>query len=144
MTTGFTNLRKFNKDLAKFSKAIEVDVGVVVKKTALEVYKGVTEKTPVDTGYARASWNIGARIDPSVEKRRDFLTSNQARARAINLSKAAAVSAGKPEEIYYITNNVPYIEYLERGSSKQSRHMVIRTLNEVAANIKALLGGIGK
>lgn len=51
-------LQSFGGDIKRFSDKIGVKFEVALKRLALEIYAAVTEKTPVDTGRARASWNI--------------------------------------------------------------------------------------
>ena len=80
---------------------------MVVRKLAFEAYNGVTLKTPVDTGRARGNWNIGAGSP-------DLSTTEQTSSPRPSLAK------GDGEKVIYITNNLPYIERLEDGWSKQS------------------------
>ena len=52
------SVRQFNLDLAKFSKKTQLNLDIVARKVGFEIWNGVTKKTPVDTGRARASWNL--------------------------------------------------------------------------------------
>ena len=49
------SVRQFNLDLAKFSKKTQLNLDIVARKVGFEIWNGVTKKTPVDTGRARAS-----------------------------------------------------------------------------------------
>jgi hypothetical protein len=87
----------------------------VGRKVALELFRRVIYKTPVDTGRARANWQV--------------TIGSQA-----TMSKATAASAGfKAGDTIYLTNNLPYIRKLEEGSSQQApAGMVALTVQEFA------------
>ena len=53
------SVASFNVDLNKFAKSMDIELETVVRKLAFEIYKGVTQKTPVDTGRAKANWMLG-------------------------------------------------------------------------------------
>ena len=146
MSLRITNLRQFERDLRHVSEKMHISANLAVKKIAFDIYKGVTEKTPVDTGYARASWNISPhRPNPSIETKfrfSDKSNCSHGRMGADNIQKQRVANKNKEADRWFITNNVPYIVYLEAGHSKQSAHMVTRTLNEVRANVAAILKGI--
>jgi len=148
MSLRITNPKEFDLGLKKFADKLMIDMNLVIKKVAFDVYKGVNEKTPVDTGYARASWNISPHHpDPSIENAKKYPSGTKPFRRFgsmgnENLHKQRSADTSKPVTRWFITNNVPYILYLEAGHSKQSAHMVTRTLNEVRANVAAILKGI--
>jgi hypothetical protein len=52
------SLKLFNADIARFSEKSAVQVELLVRRLAIEIYTRITLKTPVDTGRARASWNL--------------------------------------------------------------------------------------
>lgn len=114
----------FNADLDKFARSTGLEIEKVVRKIAVEIYKGVTEKTPVDTGRAKANWNIGyGSINFTITKDTQF--------RIISPPK------GSGKRPIYITNHLPYIGALENGSSKQApRGMVDLTMLEAQRSIR--------
>lgn len=73
--------------------------------------------TPVDTGWARANWqpSIGKRAEAAVGSP-DSVTGA---AQSAGLSALLAWKLSSGAKIY-ITNNVPYIGRLNRGSSQQA------------------------
>lgn len=84
-----------------------------VQAISLQALNSVVKKTPVKTGDAQNSWNLSeGKIDTSlVQSKRDKIS-------------------GKKD--VYITNSIPYIGYLENGSSKQApKGMVGLTVNEL-------------
>jgi hypothetical protein len=119
----------FSLDIKEFAKATELELELVTRKIALDAYARVTRKTPVDTGRARANWNVGA-------GKPDLSTIE-----AGESSPPPSLSKGDGEEAIYITNNLDYIFELEDGSSKQApRGMVNVSMLELEAGIKNVLG----
>lgn len=117
------SVASFNVDLTKFAKSMNIELETVVRKLAFEVYKGVTQKTPVDTGRAKANWMLGY---GSINSR---ITNNT----TFSLVQPPKGSGKRP---IYITNNLPYISKLENGSSKQAPNgMVNLTMNEVQRSV---------
>lgn len=79
-----------------------------------EVVEAVISDTPVDTGKARANW-LASLGSPRSSTRE---TLGQSPAPAIGEAKAV-ISFYKNGDTFYLTNNVDYIEDLNRGKSKQ-------------------------
>jgi hypothetical protein len=100
----------------------------VGRKVALELFRRVIYKTPVDTGRARANWQvtIGSQASGTVEI--------DDKSGGATMSKATAASAGfKAGDTIYLTNNLPYIRRLEEGSSQQApAGMVALTVQDFA------------
>jgi hypothetical protein len=120
VSSGFTNGHEFNAQLTQFARKIQVAPQKVVKKVAFQLFRRIIEKTPVDTGRARASWNasIGS-INPAVAPEGQHPKSASALA-----AKAATVLAGYGADgrlpVVWISNNLPYIGELENGHSRQA------------------------
>lgn len=106
----------------------------IIRKIALEALRRVTLKTPVDTGRARGNWfvQIGAEgfevstaVDPTG---------------AVTIARGSAVIGTYREvkgfPMISIYNNLPYINRLEHGWSKQApAGMVVVTVTELTAGI---------
>lgn len=110
------NAFNFALDLRKFVDSIpEEMVKPVVQKFALHALDGVVMKSPVDTGRFRGNWNVSVgRIDYSVSVETD-------KSGGATITKGAAViEAAKPDQVIYISNNLPYSIALENGHSKQA------------------------
>jgi len=120
----------FALDIEKFSKDAGLEINLVVRKISLDAYTRVTKKTPVDTGRARANWNLSVGyIDDtttqSVMQKSPMLPKNTGLTKAI-----------------YITNSLPYINRLEHGWSKQAPHgMVGVTMNELKVGMSKYVMG---
>jgi hypothetical protein len=120
--------------LATFNAEIEVFKTTLMpasyvkfhKKLALDVLRGIVMRTPVDTGRARANWQVTIDVPPenTVEKEDEGgeSTISEGLGELHNL---------RPYHVIWITNNLPYIETLEDGSSEQApTGMVAVTLAE--------------
>ena len=128
------NVQAFVGDLDKFAKKTEINIETVVRKIAFEIYIGVTKKTPVDTGRAKANWNIGTgSIDFSINEINYTVTEN-------TIFTALPPPNGAGKKPIYITNNLPYINALENGSSTQAPNgMVSLTMNETQRMVRNVI-----
>jgi hypothetical protein len=94
----------------------------------LALFRGVIQDTAVDTGRAAGNWQTTAR--------------EPARGEINTRGIAAAVAGIEPnisalDEPTYLTNNVPYIAYLEYGTPKMAAHnMVGRNIRRIVAAIR--------
>jgi hypothetical protein len=111
-------------DIKRFAKTAGLEVDTVVRTIAFDAYGAVTEKTPVDTGRAKANWNVMVGSP-------DTTTSDKTKASPVVLNK------GDGLKDIYITNSLPYIYALENGSSEQApAGMVAITMSEISARYK--------
>lgn len=105
-----------------------------VAKLTLDITANLIEDTPVDTGWARANWvpSIG-RPTRGVEGSRENVTrsrqeAGQARVLGFDIRRTGIV---------YVTNNVPYIEALNDGSSSQAPAGFVETdIDRAAAGLR--------
>ncbi len=125
-----TNISAFNAEITKFVDVLTpLEVVSVQKKIALEALKRIVLKTPVDTGRCRGNWQVnlttpGEGFDPE-----QFDKSGSG---SLSNGMAVITSVKKPFQIIWISNNVPYVIYLEDGTSKQApRGMVSLTVEEL-------------
>ena len=110
-------LGSFSIDISKFVKKAPDKVNEMVRKIVFDIYRNVVMRTPVDTGRARANWQID--IDRMPTEILDKTA--QSLQEAIRLSDAANIitSKIKNNSVIYIINNVEYIIPLEHGHSKE-------------------------
>jgi hypothetical protein len=110
-------------------------VGVLVLLMA-ETDARLKQRTPVDTGRARASWTIGVgQLDPSVapEAPQGKVATAEPRIPAITVGQT-----------YFHANSLPYARRLEYGYSKQAPGGMVRlTAAEVPGIIEALVKQVG-
>lgn len=98
-------MAEWNLDIEKWcGKSAERMAGI--KKTfAFMLYSSIVKKTPVDTGRARANWNISAGSpDLSVSDETDK-----------GFKNPKSVPDAPGDTPIYISNNLPYISTLEFG-----------------------------
>ena len=140
--------RQFDADLQEFARRLDADIGLVTRRVALQIFTGIVEKTPVDTGRARSNWaiNVGGPAPPpsnavSEEEARSLRRTGQRRSPSAVTSQAVteaeASAAGiDGTAVVHITNNLPYISALNEGHSRQApAGFVETTLAEVADQI---------
>lgn len=125
------SIQSFDKELKAFTKRTDVSMDVSVRKIALALYDGITEKTPVKTGRAKGNWNLSvSSMDRSVD---DSATSTPFGRPA----KAPGMMKGDGDKIIWITNSLPYINSLEHGHSERQAPsgMLSLTVNEVRSSL---------
>lgn len=127
------NIRRFEFDLEEFAKELNIAVKTVVVKIALDLHSKVSFRTPVDTGRARASWDV-KEGSPS-----EFVPPPG------NYGGPKPVGAGglKGEEVIFVTSAVHYVEFLENGSSKQApAGMVDISIAEIEVELESIVANI--
>lgn len=82
-----------------------VAIHEVRKNYTFALYSSIVKKTPVDTGRARANWNVSAG-NP------DLSTSEETRESPKSIS---TIPDPQGDESMFISNNLPYITKLEYG-----------------------------
>lgn len=117
--------KSFSLQLAKFAEKAGRNADLVIRKVGIDMTSRIVLRTPVDTGRARANWqvSIGARAIGVVD------ATDKTGSATIGLAtqKLANFKAGPS---IWITNGLPYIGKLEDGHSSQSSGMVARTVVE--------------
>lgn len=110
----------------------------------LEVAANLIELTPVDTGWARANWvpNIGGPFEAFVSEFDDDDARKAAvpGQRGIQQQATGLLVAGGyniNQGAVYVTNNVPYIQVLNTGSSTQAPAAFIQNAIETGVNVAA-------
>jgi len=127
----FKNMRQFDVDLDAFANKLGIARKTVYRKVTVDLWTSITFATPVDTGRARASWNIASGTpDPSVpDEGVTFASPPQ-----LDTAEVGKITG---ETVVWITSNLPYIEPLEHGHSKQAPiGMVMVSVAEVVARIQ--------
>tara|TARA_R110000787_G_scaffold6179_10_gene21989 strand:+ start:229 stop:633 length:405 start_codon:yes stop_codon:yes gene_type:complete len=124
----------FEADVNKFQRKTVGKMDQIVRKVALELFTRIIYKTPVDTGRARANWQVSIGTPAAGTVEIDDKSGNA------TVSQATAKSAGfKAGDTIYLANNLPYIRRLEEGYSQQApAGMVALTVQEFAAVAKSI------
>ncbi|WP_370600477.1 HK97 gp10 family phage protein [Pseudomonas nitroreducens] len=110
----------FSDDIARFTAATEKAADKIVGATTLELFAGIIKDTPVDTGRARGDWQTTVATPAADENDRIDPSGAQAIAEAV-----AGIPLKAGQEVF-LTNNLPYIEDLEYGSSPKAPQGMVR------------------
>lgn len=112
----------FTTDLRRFRTRTERQRDQLIRYFCLNLLRDVVLGTPVDTGRARANWqaSIGSPATGIIEK--------EDKGGGSTAAKGSAVAAKAAGEVFFITNNLPYIYRLEfEGLSNQAPAGWVRT-----------------
>lgn len=133
------DIKEFTRQVNDFAtKLVPAQAVNLQKAIAIEALKKIVERTPVDTGRARGNWQVT--IDaPTEQMIGPSPKADHAEARAA-FSGSDPVAAGQKVihgvrgyHTIHITNNVPYIIYLEEGTPRMKPFgMVKRTIQDLA------------
>lgn len=120
-----SNRRQFVDEIRTFVEVKVVEDTVqLARRIGLELISRIVKRTPVDTGRARANWQLQFNEVNDAE----VFEQDPVSAALSKLSNVGGLGT------IYIFNNVPYIEALERGHSKQAPNgMVALSVAEVEA-----------
>lgn len=101
-------------DLSKFTSE-------QIKATAFTMYSSLIKATPVDTGRAKANWQISFDT-PETGTTEDIDKTRKGGISTKSLSRGAAVLDGNKQKYptVWISNNLPYILVLNEGTSTQA------------------------
>lgn len=113
----------FADDIRKFSEKTGVRFNTVRRKFVLDLHADLVRATPVDTGHARANWqvSVGAPAEGIVEGEDKGAKGSDPSAASVAAASSVAMGTAKVhDETMYITNNLPYIERLNDGYSDQA------------------------
>ena len=122
---------QFTLDLNRAINKAKVSADLVVKKVTIDIFNHVIMRTPVDTGRARGAWQVGwnqiPRADVDKEDNKSPVTRDGS---GESLAKEDAtrfvIGSTSLGGIVYLANNMPYIKFLEYGSSQQSAQGMVR------------------
>ncbi len=105
-----------------------VDEGThkVVRQMAIAVDRKLVLRTPVDTGRARSNWLVG------INSRVSGTTAPATQGAALSAARAR-ITASKPGDSIFISNNLPYIGRLNAGASRQAPPNYVEDAAEEAA-----------
>jgi hypothetical protein len=117
------NLQDLANALNKKADGISKAVSDLSIKAALTIVGDLAVKTPVDTSKAISNWQVDLNREPDNQISPHYPGSDGStfsESAAETLAKAKLVLRNKkPGMVIYITNNLPYIQKLNDGSSIQ-------------------------
>jgi hypothetical protein len=122
-------LGNFQLDIQRFVDKAKGNVDLVVRKVALDVFRRVILKSPVDTGRFRGNWQVAINSVPPGT----LATTDKSGGATISRVSSVALGA-KAGQVIYLVNNLPYARALEYGWSKQAPAGMVRlTVQEYGA-----------
>jgi hypothetical protein len=122
----------FSDDLKKWAVKTKEKCENIGPKIALELFSRIVQYTPVDTGRARANWQIGGSLNSTSLNVYDPMGKGSG-----TVKYGASILSAMPDtKIIWIFNNLVYIVPLEYGHSDQAPNgMVRRAIAEFQALI---------
>jgi len=131
---------RFALDIARFVAKAGTNADVVIRKVAVEMLDRIVDRTPVDTGRARANWQttIGNAAFSPVDK--TDKTGGSAKS-----AGAAVIASMNLGATVWLSNALPYTTRLEYGSSQQSPAGMVRvTVAEFQGLVASLAGQVNR
>lgn len=137
---------EFNRALNELGESMRSNFQAVATNAVLRVWREIIQRTPVDTGRARANWQVGSAVNQNTidgqfgeknkEPRRDpppIKTQYDP-----PLPSAGELASLKDADIKWIFNNLEYIVSLEGGHSRQApTGMVAESLQMLRQHLEA-------
>lgn len=125
----------FTLDLSRFCQKAKAAPATVVKKACFDMFSRVIQRTPVDTGRARAGWQVGVGGMPSgsdpgpMPKRAKGIGASSSLAQRAEEARdvQAALVGAQLGDTLWLVNNVEYITVLEYDhTSRQAPQGMVR------------------
>lgn len=129
-----TNVHQFNKEVNGVVKDFTTKKALDFQRlVAMELFRRIILRTPVDTGRARGNWQITINAPPT-----EILEREGKQFESVINAELGKLNSIPMYSTVYITNNLDYIYYLEydRRSPKSPDGMVEISLKEVADELR--------
>ena len=110
--------RQFQRNMKQRGRNVEDNADQLVRKAALAIDAVLVLATPVDTGRARANWQV--ELNRPAEGTTTNVSPSGREALEQGKSTIAGYRGGTPDAAVHITNNLPYIGKLNEGHSAQA------------------------
>lgn len=119
-----------HKQIINFNAAVTKEIDTIYRDIALELHRRIVNKTPIDTGRAKANWNLSSGSPDTTVT--DSTTPNS--------PNIGSPKAGVDE--LWIANYLHYIYALEFGHSSQAPSgMVVLSMQEMPAWVQSKMKG---
>ena len=142
MTDIATNAAEFSRQLDALTDHIEGNITAVIRKACVDLYRRIVERTPVDSGRAKASWSISTTGTDTITEHADGWSHNELL--EIIRNNVSDFEFTIHDDKVLIVNNVEYISVLEsgNGSGQAPQGMVAVSLAEFSAHFREALAGL--
>jgi len=104
------DFKQFDIELDEFAREVPEMANKFKRAIALDLLTRVVFNTPVDTGHLRGNWQVGISAAKEGELRRTDKGGGQAIA-----SGSKTIGRAQPGDDIWLSNNLPYAEYIEEG-----------------------------
>ena len=124
-----------NMTFDQWAEKTETTLDQLARVVVIKLFTGIIMDTRVDTGRMRGNWqtSVGAPILVETQNT-DRLSIGQTGGKAYN-NVMSGVTSG---DVVYLTNNVPYVAFLEQHDG-----MVAKNILRIQSNIKTILRDAG-
>ena len=126
---------EFSSVIKRFAVQTKDKETLVIRKIAIECFRRIILGTPVDSGRARGNWQASTGSPANGE------TNTLDPTGAMTISAMVSEVAGwtpKDDLPAFITNNLPYIQRLNEGWSKQApAHFVEQVIADMGGIVEA-------
>ena len=142
-------------NLQQFAAVTKIKYEDVIRRVALQIFREVIQRTPVDTGRARAGWQVtinepgtfvpsstlsGHQKTRATDEQRKIVGGQQRAASNVFAQGPVDIGSFQAGDVVFIVNNVNYVIYLEQGTSQQApAGMVAVTLAKVKTELEAII-----
>lgn len=113
---------EFALQLGAFEANTLERISLIFRKVGLDLFSRIVLMTPVDTGRARANWQLVIGVPPT-----DSTESTDKGGGSTIAAGASEITKWRPGFDIWIVNNLAYIIPLEHGHSKQAPHGMVAT-----------------
>lgn len=110
----------FTKDIERFARKVATAEDKIVRTATLELFRGVILATPVKTGRARGAWTTSVGAPAASPDRVDQVALVAGGGGSVAVAEVYAKTPPGAGQVTFLANDLPYIERLESGSSKQA------------------------
>lgn len=142
-TNNQQTLHVFDAGLEQFAKVLDIAPRVVMRRIVLDVHTRITNRTPVATGRAKASWDVKNGTPSNFIPPITVGKVNPASAAGKDVSNQIASITGTMP--VYITTAIDYMKYLENGSSQQAPAGMVRiSMAEIEIEIEDIIAQAAK
>jgi len=136
-----TNAADFSRSLMAMADYVDGSIEKVIRKACIDLYRAIAEKTPVDTGRAKASWSLSTNYADDKATEEDYSYNE---VKQIIKDNVSGFKLSIHDDQVVIYNNMEYIDILESGtgSGQAPNGMVSISLVEFTAFFNNVLQGL--
>ena len=136
--------KEFSNTLLDFVVLAEGDISKIIRKTVIDIFGKIVERSPVDTGLYKSSHGLSVE-EPNLDSLRKVAQKVKLTPEEIQMMNAEQIAAFDwtiDDDAIYFYNPVEYAKFLENGSSGRAPSGVYAiSLTEFDYHLKKELAG---